>query len=681
LADLAPFKYRAFLSYSHRDKAWGEWLHRALETYRIGRDLVGRATPAGPVPASLRPIFRDREDFSAGPSLAEATVAALEASQFLIVVCSPNAAKSEYVNEEVRRFKQFGRSQFIIPVIVGGAPGEGDDQCFPPALRFKVGADGALTTEREEPIAADACDSGDGRPLATGKVIAGLLGVSLDEIIRRAERERRRRTRFWSALAGVFLGLAVIATGSAFYAWQQLKTNEEFLDATLDRFSSLVTRAVQASQTYSVPTRVTLGFLEEAEGVLNVMARYGRPTPRLRHRQVEMLIAFGDSYRQLGRTAEAERRIVEAERVASDMAHDSAGDPAWRHEQARVQQRLGDVELAKGNPAAALRKFRLVQEILEALLKADPNSSRYRRDLALALERIGTVQAEQREFGGAYATFKAVLALRQQLFDALPRSLDRQHELAIAHERIGDMQRASGELAEALASYRASLALVEHVAQEQPEHAGLQRHLAIAHTNIGVVLYAQGQFEEALANFKTAFAITNRLTQIDPQNADWRHGLSILHERIGDVLMAQENPSEALSQFQASLAIREVIGRDDPANVGWQSDLALAYERVGSVLATLKRDGDAEAAYRRAVGIYASLLARSPDNASLLFGSAMPLIRLGMLHGANGAQFYEKALAILKQLDAAGRLDPRRRSMITTIEKELAIMRGQPAPP
>src|SRR6185436_8363838 len=46
LADPAPFKYRAFLSYSHRDKGWGEWLHRALETYAIGKDLIGRATPA-----------------------------------------------------------------------------------------------------------------------------------------------------------------------------------------------------------------------------------------------------------------------------------------------------------------------------------------------------------------------------------------------------------------------------------------------------------------------------------------------------------------------------------------------------------------------------------------------------------------------------------------------------------
>ena len=681
MADTAPFKYRAFLSYSHRDKAWAEWLQRALETYRISRDLVGRPTPAGPVPPTLRPIFRDREDFSAGPSLAAATIYLLESSQFLVVVCSPNAVRSEYVNEEVRRFKALGRGECIIPVIVGGNPGGPDDECFPPALRFKVGPDGALTGEREEPIAADARGSGDGKELAKIKVVAGLLGVGLDEIVRRAERERRRRTRFWSALAGVFLGLAIIASGSAVYAWQQLKTNEEFLDATLDRFTSLVNRAVTASQSYSLPLRMSLGFLEEAEGMLNVMARYGRPTPRLRRRQIAMLIAFGDSYRELGRTAEAERRIIEAQRLASETARDNAADPIWRWEQARAQQRRGDVEMAKGDLAAALREFRSVQEIIESLIKIDPDNAQYQRDLSLAYERIGLVQVTQGQFAEAFASFKSVLALRQRLVEAAPRDLQRQQDLAVAHERVGEIQRAHGELDEALASYRASLALVERVAKAQPDNAGLQRHLAVAHTSVGTVLYALGQLAEARDSFKTAFAIDERLAKSDPQNADWQRGLSVLHERLGDVLIAQSNPGEALTQYEASLAIRQVIARGDPDNINWQGDLALAYERVGAAFAALKRSEEAEVTYQQALTIYAALLERAPDSASLLFGSAMPLIRLGMLHGANGAPYLEKALAILKQLDATGRLDPRRRSMITVIEGVVKELRAQPAPP
>ena len=105
MSNVAHFKYRAFLSYSHLDKSWAKWLHAALENYRIDRDLIGRETPIGPVPQSLRPIFRDREEFSAGHSLTKQTLAALGTSQSLIVLCSAAAAQSHYVNEEVRHFK------------------------------------------------------------------------------------------------------------------------------------------------------------------------------------------------------------------------------------------------------------------------------------------------------------------------------------------------------------------------------------------------------------------------------------------------------------------------------------------------------------------------------------------------------------------------------------------------
>jgi eukaryotic-like serine/threonine-protein kinase len=57
MAPASAIEYRAFLSYSHRDKSWGLWLHRVLENYHIDKNLVGRETSVGPVPKTLRPIF------------------------------------------------------------------------------------------------------------------------------------------------------------------------------------------------------------------------------------------------------------------------------------------------------------------------------------------------------------------------------------------------------------------------------------------------------------------------------------------------------------------------------------------------------------------------------------------------------------------------------------------------
>ena len=53
MTESAAFKYRAFISYSHADTAWAKWLHRALESFTIDKDLVGRETATGAIPKAL----------------------------------------------------------------------------------------------------------------------------------------------------------------------------------------------------------------------------------------------------------------------------------------------------------------------------------------------------------------------------------------------------------------------------------------------------------------------------------------------------------------------------------------------------------------------------------------------------------------------------------------------------
>jgi formylglycine-generating enzyme required for sulfatase activity len=213
MSEPVSLKYRAFISYSHADTDWAKWLHRGIETFHIDKDLAGRETATGVIPPTLRPIFRDRDDFTAGHTLTEQTLAALDASAALIVICSSSSAKSLYVNEEIRSFKLRHPDRSVIPLIVAGKPGDSELECFAPALKFKVDAKGRITKKRVEVLAADARDEGDGKDLAQAKIIAGLLGLSSDEVFRRAERERRtaaRRRRRVQALFGV-LALAILA--------------------------------------------------------------------------------------------------------------------------------------------------------------------------------------------------------------------------------------------------------------------------------------------------------------------------------------------------------------------------------------------------------------------------------------------------------------------------------------
>lgn len=214
-------RYWAFISYSHRDKAWGDWLHKAIEGYHLPRRLVGREGRDGPLPRRLFPIFRDREELPSSADLSNNINGSLERSRYLIVICSPRAAVSRWVNEEIHAYKRLGREDRILALVVDGEPNatdrpdSGELECFPPALRHRVGPDGRLLPERVEPIAADARPEGDGKANALLKLLSGLLGVPYDEL-RQRERQRRRRQRIrWA-----FAALALVAVITVAWQWE-----------------------------------------------------------------------------------------------------------------------------------------------------------------------------------------------------------------------------------------------------------------------------------------------------------------------------------------------------------------------------------------------------------------------------------------------------------------------------
>ena len=171
------FKYWAFLSY-HRDRKCGDWLHRALETYRVPKRIVGQSTRDGRRPRKLFPIFRDREELAVSADLGTHVNEAL--TQSLIVVCSPNAVKSVSVNAEVKFFKKLGREDRVLALILAGEPNASDgklgfaaeEECFPEALRYRVGPEGQLLPIRAEPVAGDARENKDGKANAKAEIVS-----------------------------------------------------------------------------------------------------------------------------------------------------------------------------------------------------------------------------------------------------------------------------------------------------------------------------------------------------------------------------------------------------------------------------------------------------------------------------------------------------------------------------
>ena len=167
-------EYFVFISYSSLDNEWAIWLRHELEHYHLPASFNGRTD----VRDNLRKVFRDRDELSAGPEWDEQVGKALAATNNLIVICSPNAAKSEAVNKEVEAFIALGKEDHIFPFIVEGNKPK---DCFPPALKHsKLGGD---------------VNKDGGRDSAFVKVVAGMLKVGFPSLWDRYEKEKAEEER------------------------------------------------------------------------------------------------------------------------------------------------------------------------------------------------------------------------------------------------------------------------------------------------------------------------------------------------------------------------------------------------------------------------------------------------------------------------------------------------------
>ena len=224
-------EYYAFISYQRKDEEWADRLRSKLEHYRLPASV--RRQDAS-LPKEIRPIFRDALEL-AGGVLAKEIETALQNSKFLIVICSPNSAKSPWVNKEIQTFIDLGREDRIIPFIIDGTPfSENEDtECFPPALRSLKGEKELLGININE-LSRDA---------ASIKVVARMFGLKFDTLWQRYEREKKRKR--WMIIGGSLL-FALVSLGIGGYIARQnreLDTKNKEVIAERDRANSERDRA------------------------------------------------------------------------------------------------------------------------------------------------------------------------------------------------------------------------------------------------------------------------------------------------------------------------------------------------------------------------------------------------------------------------------------------------------
>jgi len=587
-------RYRAFISYSHRDRRWADWLHRVLETYRVPRHLFGQSGTQGPIPHRLAPVFRDREELASAADLNERVQQALAESENLIVICSPHAARSRWVNEEVLVYKRLGHADRVFCLIVDGEPGASEqpgretEECFVPALRHALDEHGQLADRRIEPVAADARPHGDGKTNAKLKLIAGLLGVGFDALRQREQQRRQRRLLAitTASLVGMLLTGALAVT--AWLARQDAERRREQAEDLIGFMLGDLTRNLRSIGRLDV-------FDAIGDKALDYFAalREQDLTERTIAQRADALTLIGETAIDRADLEDAVRAFRESVEQARKLAQREPDHPDWQRQLADSELWLGYAYWQQGELDQALDNFSRSLAAAERALALRPGDPSLLRTQANAHNNIAHVRERRGELDDARKEYETVLELQHRILQARPDDPDLKAELGFAYNNLGKVLLQLGELAATHRYYERDLEIKRALLAAEPAHRLWQRYLAISENHMGRLLELLGDTTGAVQHVEAALALSEQLVEEDPDNAPrLRFLASVLAENGRLARMAGDFTLASARQRRAVEMLESLVARE-PANVDFRSSLAEAQLALADTLASSDATKDA----------------------------------------------------------------------------------------
>jgi tetratricopeptide (TPR) repeat protein len=637
----AACRYYAFISYSPQDKTWADWLHKALETYAVPKRLAGQTTAAGVIPKRLTPIFRDRDELASAHDLGRKVNEALAQSANLVVICSPHSAASHWVNEEVLAWKRIGQDERIFCLIVDGEPNASDlpgratEECFAPALRFQLDADGQPTRERTEPIAADARAGKDGKNNAKLKLIAGLLDVGFDAL---KQRELQRRTRRMTAVAALAVIVMAVTTTLAIFA-------------IVSRHAAV--EASQAAQRRQKQAEALVGFmlgdlndklaqasrLDIMQSVDDKAMAYFQSLPatdvtdEALEQRAKALEKIGSVRLDQGNLSGAMESYRAALQLSGRLAEEAPGDAARQVAHARSWSFVGMTDWYQGKLDAAWRDFESARNILRKAQARAGNDLSLKFELQSVYNNMGHVLEARGQPTAAASAYRNVLALTRELVAANPDKTDWASALGDAHNNLGKLALQRGDMAQAVAEYRADDAIETRLAAVDLKNNDQRENMLRVRAILGRTLALTGDVEAGIRDLQQAVDIAAQLIATAPTQTGFQEKSALYLVQLSRLKRLHGDLPAARTLTAQALATLSVLTRQDPANVTWQqTDAEARSEQVAQSLAS-GQAATARAQAQAALNILQPLFAKQPDDHGLLLDTLAAQL---LLAGASG---------------------------------------------
>lgn len=260
------YHYDAFISYRHTelDKFVAENLHKQLEAFRLPKS-VAKNRPGQK--NKIERVFRDKEELPLTNDLNDPIMAALQNSDWLIVICSPRLRESVWCKKEIETFIQMHGRERVLAVLIEGEPSES----FPDELLYRTEKvtkpDGSVEEIKiqAEPLAADMRGKDKKEILKNMKseilrLLAAMFHLNYDDLRQRhKEQAHKRKMRYMTLGICASVLVAAISIGVAV----QMNHKNQVIQGLLDQVD-MQNEIMKEEQAISLAEK-SLNYLEEGD--------------------------------------------------------------------------------------------------------------------------------------------------------------------------------------------------------------------------------------------------------------------------------------------------------------------------------------------------------------------------------------------------------------------------------